>query len=210
MSLDGIQQQRITMDDGRLRVLADVGADGFNRRRRHDRIPVTRLSGKDLDSRLASRDIKGFRPAGVATNFTPAPAKPTHRLRPKKGKDPDVGGTIFGADDRYLFEDLSFPWRTTGKVTTVGKWESGTTIGPRHVLTASHVVNWTGGSGRQVAWLTFTPGYFDGRGPWGEIAATHVIYWEQAPGTLTDEQTAFDYVVLAEIAPLDLYAVRAA
>jgi hypothetical protein len=30
----------------------------------------------------------------------------------------------------------------------------------------------------------------------GEIAATRVIYWEQAPGTLTDQQTAFDYVVL--------------
>jgi hypothetical protein len=47
-----------------------------------------------------------------------------------------------------------------------------------------------------VAWLTFTPGYFDGSGPWGEIAATRVIYWLQAPGSLTDQQTAFDYVVL--------------
>ncbi len=46
------------------------------------------------------------------------------------------------------------------------------------------------------SWLTFTPGYFDGSGPWGEIAATQVIFWEKAPGKLTDEQTAFDYVVL--------------
>src|SRR5262249_2183052 len=32
--------------------------------------------------------------------------------------------------------------------------------------------------------------------PWGEFAATQVIYWEQAAGLLSDEQTAFDYVVL--------------
>jgi hypothetical protein len=53
-----------------------------------------------------------------------------------------------------------------------------------------------------VAWLTFTPGYFDGSGPWGEIAATRVIYWEQAPGSLTDQQTAFDYVVLVMDQPI--------
>lgn len=86
--------------------------------------------------------------------------------------------------------------RTTGKVRTEGQWGSGTTVGPRLVLTASHVINWTGGDEGGVSWVTFTPGYFDGSGPWGEIAATHVIYWIQAPGTLSDEQTAFDYVVL--------------
>jgi V8-like Glu-specific endopeptidase len=81
-------------------------------------------------------------------------------------------------------------------VRTEGQWGSGTTIGPRLVLTASHVINWTGGDEGGVSWVTFIPGYFDGSGPWGEIAATHVIYWIQAPGTLSDEQTAFDYVVL--------------
>lgn len=30
----------------------------------------------------------------------------------------DRGGTIFDTDDRYLFDDTSFPWRTTGKVRT--------------------------------------------------------------------------------------------
>jgi V8-like Glu-specific endopeptidase len=132
----------------------------------------------------------------VPTTFSPKRARPTHQLPAREGKDLDKGGTIFGSDNRYLFDDLSFPWRTTGKVRTVGQWGSGTTIGPRHVLTASHVVNWTGGDDDGVAWLTFSPGYFDGNGPWGEIAATQVIFWEQAPGTLTDEQTAFDYVVL--------------
>jgi hypothetical protein len=64
------------------------------------------------------------------------------------------------------------------------------------VLTASHVVNWNSDGNGNVGWATFTPGYFDGRGPWGEVAINEVIYWEQAPGSLTDQQTAFDYVVL--------------
>jgi V8-like Glu-specific endopeptidase len=196
VSLDGIRNPHLVRRDGRLRVVASVDGLGIRPERRYERVPVTRLRAKDVDPQFFTREIHGYRPSGVATTFAPKLSKPTHQLRPRKGKGLDRGGSIFGNDDRYLFDDRSFPWRTTGKVRTVGKWGSGTTIGPRHVLTASHVVNWTGGSGGGVAWLTFTPGYFDGSGPWGEIAATRVIYWEQAPGSLTDQQTAFDYVVL--------------
>jgi V8-like Glu-specific endopeptidase len=196
VSLRDAKDLHVATEGGRLRVTVDVGTNGLERRRRHDRIPVKRLSPADIDPRTNRREIDGFRPAGLPTKFLPTTAKRTHTLRPSRGKDLDVGGTIFGTDDRYLFDDISFPWRTAGKVRTVGKWGSGTTIGPRHVLTASHVVNWTGADDGGVAWLSFTPGYFDGSGPWGEIAVTQVIFWEKAPGTLTDEQTAFDYVVL--------------
>lgn len=79
---------------------------------------------------------------------------------------------------------------------TAGGWGSGTIIGPRHVLTASHVVNWTTDPNGNIGWISFTPGYFDGRGPWGEFRVNEVIWWLQAPGSLTDQQTAFDYVVL--------------
>lgn len=196
VSLKGVTGTRVIQEAGRLRVLAELGENGLHRQRRYDRVPVIRLSAKEIDPKLAAREIQGFRPAGVPTTFTPKLAKPTHQLRPQMGEGLDPGGTIFGNDDRYLFDDQSFSWRTTGKIRTVGKWGSGTTIGPRHVLTASHVVNWTGGDDGGVAWLTFSPGYFDGNGPWGEIAATQLIFWEQAPGSLTDQQTAFDYVVL--------------
>ncbi len=196
VSLKGVEGTRVIQEAGRLRVIAEVGVKGFRPERRYDRIPVTRLRSRDIDRKLATQEIKGQRPTGVPTAFMPKRAKRTHTLRPEKGKDVDLGGTIFGTDDRYLFDDQSFPWRTTGKVRTVGKWGSGTTIGPRHVLTASHVINWTGGDDGGVAWVTYTPGYFDGSGPWGEIAATRVIYWLQAPGSLTDQQTAFDYAVL--------------
>ena len=196
VSLRNVKGTRVIQEAGRLRVIAELGVNGFRRERRYERIPVTGLSPESIDSTLVTQEIKGHYPAGVPITFIPKRAKRSHTLRPEKGEDLDRGGTIFGTDDRYLFDDQSFPWRTTGKVRTVGKWGSGTTIGPRHVLTASHVLNWTGGDDGGVAWLTFTPGYFDGSGPWGEIAATNVIYWLQAPGSLTDQQTAFDYVVL--------------
>ncbi|HSL44506.1 MAG TPA: hypothetical protein VK897_13805 [Anaerolineales bacterium] len=196
ISLKGVASTQVIQEDGRLRVLARLRGAGLERQRRYERIPVIRLNPKEIDPRKLARPIEGFRPDGVPTSFQPKRARPTHRLPPQRGKDLDQGGTIFDTDDRYLFDDQSFPWRTTGKVRTVGKWGSGTTIGPRHVLTASHVVNWTGGDDGGVAWLTFTPGYYDGSGPWGEIAATNVIFWEQAPSVLTDQQTAFDYVVL--------------
>ena len=197
VSAEGLREPRLIRQGGRLRVMAKVGPGGLSPRRRYELVPVTRMKAKDIDPRFVTRGIDGHRPAGQRTLFTPKRAKPTHQLAAKRdGKGLDLGGTIFGTDNRYLFKDQSFPWRTTGKVKTVGKWGSGTMIGPRHVLTASHVVNWTGGSGGGVAWLTFTPAYYDGSGPWGEIAATQVIYWEQAPATLTDQQTAFDYVVL--------------
>lgn len=196
VSLKGVNGTRVIQEAGRLRVVADLGENGLCRQRRYERVPVIRLSAKEIDPTLTAREIQGYRPASVQTTFTPKLAKRTHQLRPQTGEDLDLGGTIFGNDDRYLFDDQSFPWRTTGKVRTVGKWGSGTTIGPRHVLTASHVVDWTGGDDGGVAWLTFSPGYFDGSGPWGDIAVTQVIFWEQAPGSLTDQQTAFDYVVL--------------
>jgi V8-like Glu-specific endopeptidase len=196
VSMKGIAGTRIIQEKGRLCVHAEVNVNGLDRRRRQEKIPVTRLTTKDIDRRLLRAKIKGHLPGGVPTTFKPKRGRRTHTLRPEKGKDVNKVGTIFNTDNRYLFDDQSFPWRTTGKVRTSGQWGSGTTIGPRHVLTASHVINWTGGSGGGVSWVTFSPGYFDGNGPWGEISATRVIYWLQAPGSLTDQQTAFDYVVL--------------
>lgn len=196
ISLKGTKNTRLIKQQGRLRVEAKLDANGLLRRHRFDKIPATSLEKKKISSELINKEVKGFRPSGLSSKFIPRLAKPTHQLQPEKREDLDMGWTIFGNDDRYLFDDNLFPWRTTGKVNTVGKWGSGVTIGPRHVLTASHVVNWTGGSGGGIAWLNFTPAYYDGRGPWGEFAVTRVIYWLQAPGQLSDQQTAFDYCIL--------------
>jgi V8-like Glu-specific endopeptidase len=67
-------------------------------------------------------------------------------------------------------------------------------IGPRHVLTASHCVNWAADG--SPGWITFSPGYYNGPGPWGTFAATRIYSLIKNSGPLTDQQTAFDYVVL--------------
>src|SRR5882724_8016020 len=48
--------------------------------------------------------------------------------------------TVFNPDERYTFSDTAFPWCTSGKVETEAGWGSGVMIGPRHMMTASHVV----------------------------------------------------------------------
>ena len=194
--LDDKAEPRLVQEDGRLRVVVGVGGDGVDVAQPF-RDPVrVRVSRRTIGEHLDVRELTGERPRGVPTRFVPREAPPTHRARVKEGDDRDKGGTIFGTDDRYLFQDTSFPWRITGKVRTAGGWGSGTMIGPRHVLTASHVINWNSDGRGAVGWVTFTPGYFDGRGPWGEIPVEEVVFWQQAPGSLTDDQTAFDYVVL--------------
>ena len=53
--------------------------------------------------------------------------------------------SIQGKDDRRLYNDTSYPWGCVCRITSAGRVGSGVLIGPRHVLTASHVVNWNAG-----------------------------------------------------------------
>jgi len=204
---DQIFIERDTDDKNLMKIKCRASIDGLRAKRR---IPVKgiKLNADIAKKHLKVKELDGLIPKGLDPNFTPQKAKRTPiqkhldgtqetekpMVDPDTGERLDQGGTIFGTDDRFLFNDQSFPWRTTGLIRTAGGRCSGTTIGPRLVLTASHCVNWDGDGG--AGWITFTPGYFDGNEPWGEIAATNVIYWLQAPGTLNDQQTAFDYVVL--------------
>lgn len=49
---------------------------------------------------------------------------------------------IFGNDDRKVYDDQSYPWGCVCRIQRVDGSGSGVIIGPRHVLTASHVINW--------------------------------------------------------------------
>src|SRR5215211_6507431 len=53
--------------------------------------------------------------------------------------------TIFPPDGRGPYYDTRYPWRCLCRVQTAQGSGSGVIIGPRHVLTASHVVDWTPG-----------------------------------------------------------------
>lgn len=102
---------------------------------------------------------------------------------------------VFSPDDRYSFADTSFPWCTCGRIDTANGWGSGVMIGPRHVMTASHVVNW--GAGNTAGWMRFTPLLFDSSEPFGRANVTRIYWWHQANAAdgIDADECAFDYVV---------------
>jgi V8-like Glu-specific endopeptidase len=116
-------------------------------------------------------------------------------------RDPETrwATTVFSPDDRYLFNDTAFPWCTTGRVeTSAGGWASGVMVGPRHLLTCSHAIQWFATPDPYVAgWIKFIPSYFDGDGPFDEAWGIH-IYWEQqvAGPAIDDGEARNDYVVV--------------
>lgn len=55
------------------------------------------------------------------------------------GVDPLV---VWGADDRRTYDDTNYPWGCVCRVLSRGAG-SGVLVGPRHVLTASHCIDWS-------------------------------------------------------------------
>jgi hypothetical protein len=81
---------------------------------------------------------------------------PRRRLRAGGGSvDPLF---IYPPDGRHVFQDTTYPWRACGRVTTNTGQGAGALVGPRHLLTASHVVGWTN---NDAGWLLFQPDYYD-------------------------------------------------
>lgn len=112
--------------------------------------------------------------------------------------------TVFAPDDRYTFNDTSFPWSTSGRITGPGGTASGVMIGPRHVLTVSHAIRWINPPNPHVAdWIKFTPSYFDGSEPFGAAYGTH-IYWQHQvdPPTISSPEDEYDYVVVVLDRPM--------
>jgi V8-like Glu-specific endopeptidase len=55
---------------------------------------------------------------------------------------------IWDSDDRRMYNDTNYPWGCVCRIVTAAGTGSGVIVGPRHVLTASHVVDWnTNGAG---------------------------------------------------------------
>ncbi len=181
---------------GVFRVVARTRGDGVRTGRPYAQLETDQLGPDVLERYGDVRELDGARPA-----FAPMRAVPhgLERVDPL-AEGEDRPAHVFPPDTRSVYFDTSFPWRTVGRVWTASGIGSACVIGPRHVLTASHVVDWQAGGG--AGWATFSPGYYDGNGPWGEYHATNVVYWNRAEGGLTDLETAFDYAVLVMDRPV--------
>ena len=176
--------------------------DALGRRTPYDRIPALKLDRNKLkESALEAVKPEGLRPLHLPVDFLPAKVKLTlaERAHPpfnfKYPKGVDRPTNVFAPDQRYIYQDTSFPWCTVGRVDTPLGTCTGCTIGSRLLLTANHCIQWN--SDGTAGWVRFRPAYYNGPGPFGEAWATQVIWWMQTTGGngLTDQETAFDYVV---------------
>lgn len=132
----------------------------------------------------------------------PTPAKLPRELRVPKRIDALAGPgvkratTVFTPEDRLIFNDTAYPWSTVGRVDTAGGTATGVMVGPRHMITCSHAIDWLpAGSGAAAGWVKFTPSYFDGSEPFGVAWGVH-IYWDvQVTGpTIDGTEEQHDYV----------------
>lgn len=165
-------------------------------------IKTVRLDPKKRqDDELSLDKLAGYRPEHLA--LRPIPERLPRELqvigpwrRQAECKD-ELGepGTIFAPDTRYVFSDTAFPWCTCGRVQTASGSGSGVKIGPRHIMTASHVINW--GPNNTAGWVKFTPLQFDTSEPFGVAWATRIYSWQQVNGGdgVNSNEAAFDYVV---------------
>ncbi|MGB7364970.1 MAG: trypsin-like serine protease [Rhodococcus sp. (in: high G+C Gram-positive bacteria)] len=92
----------------------------------------------------SDRPIEGFVPDWENVRAKPDSALRQDGFSPRvlmRGEEVDPA-VVLGTDERRVFTSSAYPWRCACRiVTSVGR-ASGVLVGPRHVLTASHVVNW--------------------------------------------------------------------
>ncbi len=101
--------------------------------------------------------------------------------------------TVFAPDDRYVFNDTRYPWCTCGRVDSAMGQGSGVMVGPRHLLTVSHMIQWNGDG--TAGWVRFTPSYFDGSAPFGVAWAVRTYFKYKVSGPTIDWiEGMYDYV----------------
>jgi V8-like Glu-specific endopeptidase len=123
---------------------------------------------------------------------------------PSPGRERDAlqATTIFSPDNRTVFYDTAFPWCTTGRIDTPGGPASGVMVGPRHVLTCSHAIQWN--LDGTTGWLKFTPSYYNESTPFGSAWGIQT-YWEGVKvygPTIEGDEEGHDYVCVVLDSPI--------
>lgn len=92
----------------------------------------------------APSTVPGYRPPWMNASLAPRRARLPEPPKVMHRGDPLEPLVVWGADDRKIYNDTDYPWGCVCKITNAaGKAGSGVLIGPRQVLTASHVVDWS-------------------------------------------------------------------
>jgi hypothetical protein len=148
---------------------------------------------RDGHSRVEPRSRRSLPKLPATGDITVSPELVLPRRRLRGGGrelDPLI---VYPPDGRHVFKDTTFPWRLTGRVTTNSGQGAGAIVGPRHMLTASHLIGW---GANDAGWVLFQPDYYDDDvfpSSYGET----VFYYEQnSPSSLGEYACAEDYVVV--------------
>ena len=163
-------------------------------------VEILRQPVQEAD-RGASASGPGHRPPHLAVESVPSLGM-TIAPQPPIGADRGIPTGIFGADERELLTSNHFPWCTVGWIDTPNGTGTGCTIGPRHLLTANHLIAWNGDG--TAGWLRFRPAYDRGAAPFGEAWATRVLAWSTTTPAdgMTTEEVAFDYALCVLDTPI--------
>jgi len=154
--------------------------------------PFTKDEDKDLVGLIPDHLSLNTLPGKLDSRFD-RPALLNYRKLFPRTKDEHDATTIFGADNRVLFNDTSFPWCTVGRVDTPGGYGSGVMVGPRHLLTCSHVIQWL--PDNKTGWIRFRPSFFDGSEPFGSAWGVLTYYKVKVTGpTISSYEGKYDYV----------------
>jgi hypothetical protein len=100
--------------------------------------------------------------------------------------------------DPFYVNDDRFPWRTVGRLDTGNGWATGVLVGPRHVLTAAHVLPWRSREPADgvTGPVRFTPAAFDAREPFGAASAIgFACLMVTDPPTIDGLEERLDYAV---------------
>lgn len=157
-----------------------------------------KIEKRQISEEQLSKQLTSFLPDHLGFNTSPIDFQKSIKSLFTSLDKRRVATTIFGTDNRRAFKDTSYPWCTVGKVETNRGSGSGVMIGPRHLLTVSHVIDWSAPAGYAADWVRFTPSYYDGAAPFGEAYGTN-IYWfvkEDGDGFISGNEGDFDYAVV--------------
>jgi len=153
-------------------------SDGRSYPRGAPAVAVPQLQPDEIE-RSASDGSDAFIPDHVDIEYQPR-LEPKSMRRPKFiDRDAFFGDTlgartIFGPDNRKVFYSTAYPWRCNGKVESALGSGSGVMVGPRHLLTCSHIIDWRPDG--SIGWLKFTPMYYNGSAPYGSAWAIRVYF----------------------------------
>ncbi|MFD2571866.1 trypsin-like serine peptidase [Spirosoma soli] len=160
--------------------------------------------------RLTQQEVLALSKPLETTGYIPefADFNPKVKLEPKRDAKPKfidreefMGGTvgvetIFSPDQRQVFNDTNYPWRCSGRVDSPLGFASGVMVGPRHLLTCSHIVDWQ--ANNSTGWLSFKPAFYNGSTPFGTAWASLTYYKQKVTGGdgINSTELQYDYVVI--------------